>query len=43
MHICAGSGLYAIMYFLPIFLAVFVGTDLVQAIVNMVPSAVHWS
>jgi PTS system mannose-specific IIC component len=25
------------MYFLPIFLAVFVGTDLVQAIVNMVP------
>lgn len=31
------SGLYAIMYFLPIFLAVFVGTDLVQAIVNMVP------
>ena len=37
MHICAGSGLYAIMYFLPIFLAVFVGTDLVQAIVNMVP------
>ena len=37
MHICAGAGLYAIMYFLPIFLAVFVGTDLVQAIVNMVP------
>ena len=37
MHICAGSGLYAVMYFLPIFLAVFVGTDLVQAIVNMVP------
>ena len=33
MHICVGSGLYAIMYFL----AVFVGTDLVQAIVNMVP------
>ena len=32
MHICAGSGLYAVMYFLPIFLA-----DLVQAIVNMVP------
>ena len=28
---------YAVMYFLPIFLAVFVGTDLVQAIVNMVP------
>ena len=37
MHICAGSGLYALMYFLPIFLAVFVGTDLVQTIVNMVP------
>ena len=37
MHICAGSGLYALMYFLPIFLAVFVGTDLVQAIVNMIP------
>ena len=29
--------MYAVMYFLPIFLAVFVGTDLVQAIVNMVP------
>ena len=37
IHICAGSGLYALMYFLPIFLAVFVGTDLVQTIVNMVP------
>ena len=36
MHICAGSGLYAVMYFLPIFLAVFVGTDLVQAIVAVV-------
>lgn len=37
MHICAGSALYALMYFIPIFAAVYVGTDAVQAIVNMIP------
>lgn len=37
MHIVAGTVLYSLMYFLPIFAAVYVGTDVVQAVVNMVP------
>ena len=37
MHIVAGSALYALMYFIPIFAAVYVGTDAVQAVVDMIP------
>ena len=37
MHIVAGSALYALMYFVPIFLAIYAGTDAVQAVVNMIP------
>lgn len=37
MHICAGSALYALMYFIPIFIAVFVGTDVVQMVVDTIP------
>ena len=38
MHIVAGTALYSLMYFLPIFAAVFVGTDVVQAVVDMIPA-----
>lgn len=37
MHIVAGTILYSLMYFLPIFAAVYIGTDAVQAVVNMIP------
>ena len=37
MHIGWGSVLYALMYFVPIFLAVFFGTDLVQKVVEVIP------
>lgn len=37
LHIVAGSALYALMYFIPIFIAVYVGTDVVQAVVNLIP------
>lgn len=37
MHIVFGTILYSLMYFLPIFVAVYVGTDVVQAVVNMIP------
>lgn len=37
LHIIWGNVLYALMYFVPIFLAIYAGTDLVQAIVGMIP------
>lgn len=38
IHIVFGTILYSLMYFLPIFVAVYVGTDVVQAVVNMIPA-----
>lgn len=38
MHIVWGTSLYSLMYFLPIFLAIYFGTDLVSNIVAMVPA-----
>ena len=38
MHIVWGTLLYALMYFVPIFLAVFVGTDFVQKLVEVIPA-----
>lgn len=37
VHIVYGTGLYALMYFIPIFLAIYFGTDLVSSIVNSIP------
>lgn len=37
MHIVAGTILYSLMYFIPIFVAVYAGADVVQAVVNMIP------
>ncbi|QWT17811.1 PTS sugar transporter subunit IIC [Collinsella sp. zg1085] len=37
MHIVAGTILYSLMYFIPIFLAVYAGADAVQAIVDQIP------
>lgn len=37
MHIVYGTGLYALMYFIPIFLAVYFGTGLVKDIVDAIP------
>ena len=37
MHIVWGTLLYSLMYFIPIFLAVFLGTDFVQKIVEVIP------
>lgn len=37
MHIVWGTLLYALMYFVPIFLAVFLGTDVVQKLVEVIP------
>ncbi|MBI8803710.1 PTS sugar transporter subunit IIC, partial [Pseudomonas aeruginosa] len=34
IHILYGSGLYALMYFIPIFLAIYFGTNLVSQIVD---------
>ncbi|MCD8140610.1 MAG: PTS sugar transporter subunit IIC [Planctomycetaceae bacterium] len=38
VHIVWGTLLYCLMYFIPIFLAVYVGTDVVQRIVDVVPA-----
>ena len=37
MHIVAGTALYSLMYFIPVFVAVYVGTDIVQAVVDLIP------
>lgn len=37
VHIVLGPILYSLMYFIPIFLAVYFGTDLVKNIVNFIP------
>lgn len=37
MHIVVGTILYSLMYFVPIFFAVFLGTDAVQAVVDLIP------
>lgn len=37
MHIVFGTILYSLMYFLPIFVAVYAGTDVVQMVVDMIP------
>jgi mannose/fructose/N-acetylgalactosamine-specific phosphotransferase system component IIC len=37
VHILYGTLLYALMYFIPIFLAIYFGTDLVKQIVDMIP------
>ena len=38
MHIVWGTLLYSLMYFIPIFLSVYFGTDLVQKIVAFIPA-----
>ena len=38
MHIVWGTVLYSLMYFIPIFLSVYFGTDLVQKIVAFIPA-----
>jgi mannose/fructose/N-acetylgalactosamine-specific phosphotransferase system component IIC len=38
IHIVYGVVLYSLMYFIPIFLAVYFGTDLVKNIVNSIPA-----
>lgn len=38
MHIVFGTILYSLMYFLPIFVAVYAGTDVVQMVVDMIPA-----
>lgn len=38
MHILWGNVLYALMYFIPIFLAVYLGTDFVQKLVEVIPA-----
>lgn len=40
MHIVAGTVLYALMYFVPIFAAVYLGTDAVQMAVAAVPDQI---
>lgn len=37
LHIVWGTLLYSLMYFVPIFLAVYLGTDFVESIVKMIP------
>ena len=37
MHIVWGTTLYSLMYFVPIFLAVYLGTDVVQKLVEVIP------
>ena len=37
IHIVWGTVLYSIMYFVPVFLAIYLGTDFVQMIVNAIP------
>lgn len=38
MHIIVGTVLYSLMYFIPIFFAVYLGTDAVQAVVDLIPA-----
>lgn len=38
MHILWGNLLYSLMYFIPIFLAVYLGTDFVQKLVEVIPA-----
>ncbi|OJG37825.1 hypothetical protein RV01_GL001095 [Enterococcus dispar] len=38
IHIIYGSVLYSLMYFIPIFLAIYFGTDLVKSIVDIIPA-----
>lgn len=38
IHIVYGSVLYSLMYFIPIFLAIYFGTDLVKSIVDSIPT-----
>lgn len=38
MHIVWGTILYSLMYFVPIFLAVYLGTDFVQKVVEVIPA-----
>ena len=38
MHIVWGTLLYSLMYFVPIFLAVYLGTDFVQKLVEIIPT-----
>ena len=38
MHIVVGTTLYSLMYFIPIFAAVFLGTDAVKAVVELIPA-----
>ncbi len=38
MHIVCGTIIYALLYFVPIFLAIYAGTGAVEAIVNMIPA-----
>lgn len=38
IHILWGTVLYSLMYFIPIFLAIYFGTDLVKDIVNVIPN-----
>lgn len=38
IHIVWGTVLYSIMYFIPIFLAIYFGTDLVKGIVDSIPT-----
>ncbi|MCI9363512.1 MAG: PTS sugar transporter subunit IIC [Oscillospiraceae bacterium] len=38
MHIVWGTLLYSLMYFVPIFLAVYLGTDFVQKLVEIIPA-----
>ena len=38
MHIVWGTLLYSLMYFIPIFLAVYLGTDFVQKLVEVIPA-----
>lgn len=37
IHIVYGTALYSLMYFIPIFLAIYFGTDLVKGIVDSIP------
>ena len=39
IHIFYGTGLYALMYFIPIFMAIYFGTNLVTQVVEAIP---HW-
>ncbi|MDY2777744.1 MAG: PTS sugar transporter subunit IIC [Collinsella sp.] len=38
LHIVVGTILYSLSYFIPIFAAVYVGTDVVQSVVDMIPA-----